>query len=111
MDPNGLLLLNDRIYVPSAGNLHTYVLQYNHDHILAGYFGQNKTLDTPGPASMPMYNNFVSPVSLVCDPSHNITSPIDLSNNSPSLNDHVTPFLWTSSRIFHHPPGLTLSWS
>ena len=45
MDPNGLLFLNNRIYVPSAGNLHTRVLQYNHDHILARHFGQNKTLE------------------------------------------------------------------
>ena len=44
-DPNGLLLLNNRIYVPSASNLHTHVLRYNHDHILAGHFGQNKTLE------------------------------------------------------------------
>ena len=39
MDPNGLLLLNNRIYVPSAGNLCTCILQYSHDYILAGYFG------------------------------------------------------------------------
>ena len=45
MDPNGLLLLNNRIYVLSVGNLHTCVLQYNHDHILAKHFGQNKTLE------------------------------------------------------------------
>ena len=45
MNPNGLLLLDNRIYVPSAGNLRTRVLQYNHDHILAGHFGQNKTLE------------------------------------------------------------------
>ena len=45
MDPNGLLLLNNRIYVPSAGNLRIHVLQYNYDHILAGHFGQNKTLE------------------------------------------------------------------
>jgi len=38
-DPNSLLLLDNRIYVLSAGNLHTRVLQYNHDHILAGHFG------------------------------------------------------------------------
>jgi len=44
-DPNNLLLLNNRIYIPSAGNLCTCVLQYNHDHILARYFGQNKTLE------------------------------------------------------------------
>jgi len=45
MDPNSLLLLDNKIYVPSAGNLHTHVLQYNHDYILTGYFGQNKTLE------------------------------------------------------------------
>ena len=115
-DPNSLLLLNNRIYIPSASNLHTCVLQYNHDHILAGHFGQNKTLELvchgySGLASMLMYNNSASPVSLVCNPSHNVTSPMDLSNNSPSLNDHRIPFLWTSLRNFCYPPGLTLSWS
>jgi len=50
-------------------------------------------MDTPGPAFMLMYNNSASLVSLVCDPSHNITSPMDLSNNSISLNDHGIPFL------------------
>ena len=44
-DPNGLLLLDNRIYVLSTGNLCICVLQYNHDHILAGHFGQNKTLE------------------------------------------------------------------
>jgi len=44
-DPNSLLPLNNRIYVPSAGNLRTRILQYNHDHILTEYFGQNKTLE------------------------------------------------------------------
>ena len=45
MDPNSLLLLNNRIYILSAGNLCTCVLQYNHDYILARHFGQNKTLE------------------------------------------------------------------
>ena len=44
-DSNGLLLLDNKIYVPSTGNLRTRILQYNHDHILAGHFGQNKTLE------------------------------------------------------------------
>ena len=74
------------------------------------HWNQSAT-DTPGPASVLMYNNSTSPVSLVCNPSHNITSPTDPSNNSLSLNDHGIPFLQTSSRNFHHPPDLTLSWS
>jgi len=45
MDPNSLLLLDNRIYIPSAGNLCTCILQYNHDHIFARHFGQNKTLE------------------------------------------------------------------
>jgi len=45
IDPNCLLLLDTRIYVPSAGNLYICVLQYNHNHILAGHFGQNKALE------------------------------------------------------------------
>jgi len=44
-DSNSLLLLDNRIYVPSAGNLCTRVLQYNYDHTLARHFGQNKTLE------------------------------------------------------------------
>ena len=45
MDPNSLLLLDNRIYVLSAGNLCTHVLQYNYDHILTRHFGQNKILE------------------------------------------------------------------
>ena len=45
MDPNSLLLLDNRIYVSSAGNLCTCVLQYNYDHIITRHFGQNKTLE------------------------------------------------------------------
>ena len=45
MDPNSNLYLDNRIYVPSTSNFCTYILQYNHNHILAGHFGQNKTLE------------------------------------------------------------------
>ena len=107
------LLLDNRIYVPSAGNLRTRVLQYNHDHILAGHFSQKKNTGISLPqillASVLMYNNFASPVLLVCNPSHNITSPTDLSNNCLFLNNYRIPFLWTSLRNFYHPLGLTLS--
>ena len=44
-DLNGLLFLNNRIYIPSAGNLYTHTLQYNHNHILAGHYNQNRTLE------------------------------------------------------------------
>jgi len=38
---------------------------------------------------MLMYNNSASLVSLVCDPNYNVTSPTDLSNNFPFLNNHI----------------------
>ena len=41
----GLLLLNDRIYVPDVPELRLSVLKYKHDHLLSGHFGQNKTLE------------------------------------------------------------------
>ena len=43
--PDGLLRLDDRIYVPDSGTLRLRVLQYAHDHPLSGHFGQSKTLD------------------------------------------------------------------
>lgn len=45
VDTDGYLRLDDRIYVPDADNLRLRVLQYKHDHILSGHFGQNKTLE------------------------------------------------------------------
>ena len=69
------------------------------------------TIDISGPAFILMYNNFTSSVLLVCNPSHNVTSLTDLSNNFLSLNDHGIPFLQTSLRNFYHLLGLTLSWS
>jgi len=41
----GFLRLNNRMYVPDNANLHLRVLQYHHDHVLAGHLGQNKTLE------------------------------------------------------------------
>ena len=69
------------------------------------------TTDISGPAFVLMYNNSISPVLLVCDLSHDVTSLTDLSNNLLSLNDYGIPFLWTLLRNFYHSLGLTLSWS
>ena len=44
-DLEGLLRLDNRIYVPDVGNLRLKVLQHNHDHPVAGHFGQNQTID------------------------------------------------------------------
>jgi len=42
---DGLLRLDDRIYVPNHSDLRLQVLRYFHDHPLSGHFGQNRTLD------------------------------------------------------------------
>ena len=44
LDESGLLRQYDRIYVPDVADLRLKVLQYKHDHILSGHYGQNKTL-------------------------------------------------------------------
>ena len=44
INSDGLLCKDERIYVPDANDLRLRVLQYKHDHILAGHFGQNKTI-------------------------------------------------------------------
>ena len=41
---DGLIQHDGRIYVLETGNLRLRVLQYKHNHILSGHFGQNKTL-------------------------------------------------------------------
>ena len=69
------------------------------------------TINISGSASMLIYNNSTSPVSLVYDSSYNVTSPIDLSNNFLFLNGYGISFLQTLLRNFHHFPGLILSWS
>jgi len=45
LDESGLLRQYNRIYVPDVNDLRLKVLQYNHDHILSGHTGQNKTLE------------------------------------------------------------------
>ena len=41
---DGLVQHDVWIYVPETGNLRLRILQYKHNHILSGHFGQNKTL-------------------------------------------------------------------
>ena len=44
-DSTRLLCLDDRIYVLDSNDLCLGVLCYKHNHPLAGYFGQNRTLE------------------------------------------------------------------
>jgi len=45
VDDTGLLLHDGRIYVPDVNDLRLQVLCNKHDHITAGHYGQNKTLE------------------------------------------------------------------
>ena len=48
IDDSGLLRYDERIFVPRIGesdDLRIRVLQHCHDHVLAGHFGQNRTLE------------------------------------------------------------------
>jgi len=44
-DDAGFLRFDNRMYVPDNTNLHLRVLQYHHNHVLAGHLGQNKILE------------------------------------------------------------------
>jgi len=44
-DSVGFLRLDNRMYVLDNADLHLRVLQYYHDHVLAGHLGQNKILE------------------------------------------------------------------
>ena len=44
LDILGLLLKNDKIYIPLANNFQIHILQYHHDYILTGHLRQNKIL-------------------------------------------------------------------
>ena len=42
---DGLLRLDNRIYIPGINDLHLWILRYKHDHPLSRHFGQARTLD------------------------------------------------------------------
>jgi len=44
-DNTGFLRFDGRMYVLDNTNLRLRVLQYHHNHVLAGHLGQNKTLE------------------------------------------------------------------
>jgi len=45
LSEDGMLLLNERLYIPDHDDLRLQVLWYKHDHPLAGHYGQNKTIE------------------------------------------------------------------
>src|SRR6266705_3132440 len=45
IDAEGLLRLDNCIYVPNSNDLRLQILCYKHDHLLSRHFGQNQTLE------------------------------------------------------------------
>jgi len=44
LSEDGMLLLNERLYVPDCNDLRLRVLWYKHNHPFTGHYGQNKTM-------------------------------------------------------------------
>ena len=77
------------VYASSSIIMITFLL----DIMIKTKYWNQFAMDIPGPAPILIYNKSVGLVLLVYDLSHNITSPMDLSQNSLSLNDYGIPFL------------------
>ena len=45
LSADGVLLLNNRIYVPDHDDLQLRILRFKHDHPLVGHYSQNKTVE------------------------------------------------------------------
>ena len=45
LSADGLVRLDNHIYVPNINNLCLQILRYKHDHLLSRHFGQACTLD------------------------------------------------------------------
>ena len=45
IDSKGFLLLDDKIYIPKTSDLRLQILQYKHNHLISGHFGQNWTME------------------------------------------------------------------
>ena len=45
LNSDGLLWRDNHIYVPDSNDLRLQVLHYKHNHLTAGHFGQNKTIN------------------------------------------------------------------
>ena len=45
INSKGFLLLNNEIYIPDTSDLWLHILQYKHDHLIFGHFGQNWTME------------------------------------------------------------------
>jgi len=90
------------IYVPNSSNLRLHVLQYSHDHPLAGHFSQMKTLHQVPYAitywsGLPVYIKDYCKLCTTCSmPNLCATNPMDFSSNFWFPRSLGIPYLWIS---------------
>jgi len=76
LSAEGLLLLNDRIYVPDVPDLRLQVLNHKHDHPISGHFGQNKTLELiQREYAWPHMRDFIKDYCNSCTPCRQLKAP------------------------------------
>ena len=115
-DPKGLLWLNNRIYVPDVGNLRLKVLQHNHDHPVAGHFGQNWTIDLIRhsyiwPELQNSIKSYIKSCTTCMRSKPQRHHPYGLLKQLPILEQPGIQFLWASLRNSHLPLVLISSLS
>jgi len=71
LDPDGLLCHLGRIYVTELGNLRLRVLQYSHDHPLAGHFRSDEDF-TSSPYATTIGPDFQSTFKDYCKSMHHL---------------------------------------
>ena len=101
---NGLLCLNDRIYVPDVLDLCLRVLRNKHDHPLAGHFGQNKTLELIRReyAWPNLRSKTMSALALRASARRRLSTSLTVSSSTSRFR--LAPgirFLWTLLNTFH----------
>ncbi len=100
LGPNGLLRHSGCIYVPDS-SLCLRVLQYSHDHPLAGHYGQSKTLyqvrlNYYWPRLPTYVKNYCSHAPPFLVPNPCATDHMGFSSSFPFLRGHGTPSPWIS---------------
>ena len=96
---NGFSWHDNQIYVPKAGNLQLWVLQYKHDHVLSGHFSQNSTLSIIHHKNMlPGLRTFINDFFKSCTTCMH------------SKSQHHEPYGFLSSFQYPSNPGILSLW-
>ena len=76
LNSDGLLQRDNCIYMPDSEDLQLQVLHYKHDHLTAGHFGQNKTINlVQCEYTWPRLHNFVKDFCKSCTSCYHTKTP------------------------------------